>query len=66
MGERKILLKTLKDTCEKLYVYKRIFKDSTFSQELLKYFAETFQNTFERSTHFSGTCRRFTVIFHRL
>ena len=44
--KKKILLEILKIACEEVYVQQKIFKDSTFSQLLLKDFAETFQNAY--------------------
>ena len=44
--KKKIQPEILKITCEESYVQERIFKDSTFSQVLLKDFTETFQNTY--------------------
>ena len=61
---KKILLETLKITCEEVQVQQRIFKDITFSQVLLKNFAETFLT--ERSTRFSDTCPKLTAIFRKI
>ena len=49
---KKILLETLKITSEKVHIKQRFFKDSTFSQVLLKNFAETLQNAYGEKYNF--------------
>ena len=43
---RKILLENLKATCEEVHLQQSFFKVLTFSQVLLKDFAEIFQNSY--------------------